>query len=147
MDKTREDLLQMLIQQIMSIMRHVRHGIPLDQPALSPPQVHILFIISRRQEGISVKDLAERAGVTPGAITQFVDALVEKGLVMREGDPNDRRIVILKQTQFARDQFEKFRKAHLESFRRLFEVLSDDELKQLITLITRINTAPEAKEF
>ena len=147
MDKTREDLLQMLIQQMMSVMRHVRHGGLPDQPALSPPQVHLLFIISSRKEGISVKELAERASVTPGAITQFVDALVEKGLVVREGDPVDRRIVRLKPTQFAKDQFERVRKAHLESFRRLFEVLNDDEIKQLISLITRINTAPEAKEF
>jgi DNA-binding MarR family transcriptional regulator len=147
MDKTREDLLQTLIQQMMSVMRHVRHGGLPDAPVLSPPQVHLLFAISNKKEGISVKELAERASVTPGAITQFVDTLVEKGLVMREGDPNDRRIVILKTTPLAKNQFEKFRKAHLESFRRLFEVLNDDEIKQLIALISKINSAPEAKEF
>jgi DNA-binding MarR family transcriptional regulator len=147
MDKTREDLLQNLIQQMMSVMRHVRHSPPPDALVLSPPQANLLFAISHKEGGISAKELAERANVTPGAITQFVDTLVEKGLVMREGDPNDRRVIRLKTTQLAKDQFEKFRKAHLESFRRLFEVLSDDELKQLIALITRINSAPEAKEF
>ena len=132
---------------MMSVMRHVRHPGLLDEPALSPPQVHLLIAISKEKEGISVKELAERTNVTPGAITQFVDVLVEKGLVMREGDHNDRRVVRLKTTDLAKNQFEKFRKAHLESFRRLFEVLSDDEIKQLIALISKINSAPEAKEF
>lgn len=147
MNKTREDLLQTLIQQMMAVMRHVRHSTAPDEPMLSPTQVHLLLIISNRKDGISVKDLAERANVTPGAVTQFTNVLVEKGLVMREGDPIDRRVVILKPTQFAKEQFERMRKAHLESFRRLFEVLPDDELTQLVALITKINTAPEAKEF
>jgi DNA-binding MarR family transcriptional regulator len=147
MNKTREDLLQTLIQQMMSVMRHVRHSPPPDAPVMSPPQANLLFAIAHKKEGISVKALAEGASVTPGAITQFVDALVEKGLVMREGDPDDRRVVRLKITQLAENQFKKFRKAHLESFRRLFEVLSDDEIKQLIALISKINSAPEAKEF
>lgn len=146
MDKTREDLLQTLVQQMMSVMRHVRHGHPLNVPMLSPPQMQLLFSIGHKNEGISVKELAEDASVTPGAITQFVDALVEKGLVMREGDPVDRRIVRLKLTKLAMDQSEKFRKAHLASFYRVFEVLSDDEIKQLTALISKINTAHDVKE-
>ena len=146
MDKTREDLLQTLVQRMMSVMRHVRHVNPLNEPMLSPAHVHLLFAIGGKKEGISVKELAEGASVTPGAITQFIDTLVEKGLVMREGDPNDRRIVRLKLTQLAKNQFEKFRKAHLASFCRVFDVLSDDEIKQLTALISRIDNAHDVKE-
>ncbi len=119
---------------------------PPPEPILSPPQVHLLFIIGRRKEGISVKDLAEISSVTPGAITQFIDPLVEKGLVAREGDPNDRRIVRLKLTEQARSHFEKFRKEHLESMFKIFEVLNDDEIKQLIALFTKIDTYHEMKD-
>ena len=146
MDKTREDLLQTLVQRMMSVMRHVRHVNPLEEPMLSPAHVHLLFAIGGKKEGISVKELAEGISVTPGAITQFTDTLVEKGLVTREGDPNDRRIVRLKLTQLAKNQFEKFRKAHLASFCRVFDVLSDDEIKQLTALISRIDNAHDVKE-
>lgn len=146
MDKTREDLLQTLIQRMMSVMRHVRHPGPPPEPVLSPPQLHLLFTIAGRKEGISVKELAEGASVTPGAITQFVDALVERGLVMREGDPNDRRIVRLKLTELARNQFEKFRKEHLAAFSRVFAVLTDDEIKQLIALMTKIENSHAMKD-
>ena len=146
MNKTREDLLQTLVQRMMSVMKHVRHGGPPPEPELSPPQWHLLFAIAGRKEGISMKELAEGASVTPGAITQFVDALVERGLVAREGDPIDRRIVRLKLTELAKNQFEKFRNEHLESMRRVFEVLSDNEIRQLIALITKIDTSHDMKD-
>ena len=137
--------MQTLIQRMMSIMRHVHHSSIPSEPPLSPPQVHLLFSIASKQEGISVKELAERTSVTPGAITQFVDGLVEMGLVMREGDPNDRRIVRLKLTELAKSQFEHFRKDYLTSASRVFDVLSNDEIKQLITLFDKINTSHDVK--
>lgn len=137
--------MQTLIQRMMSIMRHVHHSSIPSEPPLSPPQLHLLFSIASKQEGISVKGLAERTSVTPGAITQFVDGLVEMGLVMREGDPNDRRIVRLKLTELAKSQFEHFRKDYLTSASRVFDVLSNDEIKQLIALFDKINTSHDVK--
>jgi DNA-binding MarR family transcriptional regulator len=145
MDKNREELLQTLVQRMMSIMRHLRHPGPPPEPMLSPPHIHLLFIIGHRKEGISVKELAEISSVTPGAITQFIDTLVEKGLVAREGDPNDRRIVRLKLTEQARSQSEKFKKEHLTSMFKIFEALSNDEIKQLTALIIKIDTYHEMK--
>ncbi len=104
MDKNREDLLQSLIQQIMHMMKHLHHGGVPHRLPLSPPQMHLLFSIAGRKDGASVKDLAGRTSVTSGAITQFADGLVEMGLVTREGDPVDRRIVRLKLTELAKSQ-------------------------------------------
>jgi DNA-binding MarR family transcriptional regulator len=145
MEQTREDLLQTVVQRMMSIMRHVRHVEPPVEPILSPPQMHIVFTIAHHQGGISVSELAEGAGVTPGAITQFVNTLVEKGLVAREGDLNDRRIVRLKLTDQAKNHFEKFKTEHLASMCRVFEVLNDDEIKQLIDILTKIDTSHNSR--
>jgi len=131
---------------MMSVMRHVRHGGPPEELMLHPSQLHLLFSIAHQKDGISVKELAEEASVTPGAITQFVDTLVERGLVMREGDLNDRRVVRLKLTELAKSQFEKFRKDHLATFSRIFEVLSDDEIKQLIAIMSKIDTSHSMKD-
>jgi DNA-binding MarR family transcriptional regulator len=147
MDKKREDLLQTVTQRLMSVMRHVRHPGPPPEPKLSPPQVHLLFTIGRtKAEAISMKELAELSHITPGAVTQFVDGLVERGLVVREGDPSDRRIVRLKLTELAKKHFEKFRKEHLTSMSRVFEALNDDEIKQLIALFVKIDTYHETKD-
>ena len=147
MDKSREDLLQNVVQRMMSVMRLVRHpGPPPGEPPLSPPQANLLFTIAHKPEGTSVKELAEMAGVTPGAITQFVDSLVEKGLVTREGDTTDRRIVRLKMTELAKNKFEGFRQRHLAAFCHVFEVLSDDEITFLISLLDKIEAAHTIKD-
>jgi DNA-binding MarR family transcriptional regulator len=143
----REDLIQTLIEHMMSLRRLVRHPVPPPgEPPLSPPQANILFNIAHHPRGMSVKELAEFTGVTPGAITQFVDTLVQKGLVAREGDPDDRRVVRLKVTKLAIDQFERFRKEHLASFSTLFEVLNEEEMAQLIRLFEKIASSPNGKE-
>ena len=146
MNKIREELLQTLVQHMMSVMKHVRHSGPPPEPILSPPQVHLLFSIGGRKEGMSVKELAEHLSVTPGAITQFVDPLVEKGFVIREGDPNDRRVVRLKLTEQTRSQFNKFRQEHMMSMFKIFEVLTDDEIKQMVDLLAKIDTRHKMKD-
>ncbi len=144
---TREELLQTVVQRMMSVMRHVRHVTPPPEPILSPPQLHLLFMIAHKKgEAISVKELAERSSITPGAVTQFADGLVEKGLVAREGDPNDRRIVRLKATERAMSQIEQFQKEHAASMSKIFEALTDDELQLLIALLTKMDTYHEMKD-
>jgi DNA-binding MarR family transcriptional regulator len=147
MKTSREDLLQTLLQRMMSVMRHVRHPAPPPgKLPLSPPQANILFSIAHKRNGITVKELADFTGVTSGAITQFVDVLVQKGLVMREGDPADRRVVRLKITQLAKEEFERFRQEHLNSFSKVFEVLEEEELIQLLALMGKIESSLNVKE-
>jgi DNA-binding MarR family transcriptional regulator len=139
MNKVREDLLQKLIESMMSVMKHVGRGLAPHEPSLSPPQVRLLFIIASRKDGFQVTELADKVGITPGAVTQFVDALVEKGLVSREGDPADRRIVRLKLTETAKAHYENLRKEYLASMTRAFGVLSDAELRELIRIFGKVN--------
>ena len=136
---TREYLLQKTIEQLFYVMRKVHKEVAPHRPVLSPPLVRLAILISGfGEEGISAKDLAERSCVTPGAITQFVDQLIEKGLVKRETDPNDRRIVRLKVTPAAESRLYKLKKDFFSSTSQMFGVLSDDELKQLIALLKKV---------
>jgi|WetSurMetagenome_2_1015567.scaffolds.fasta_scaffold33605_3 DNA-binding MarR family transcriptional regulator len=147
MEESRDDLLQTLAERFASVMKLVRHPTaPPGPPPFSPPQANVFFTIAHHPEGISVKELAEHSGVTPGAITQFVDGLVEKGLVLREGDPADRRVVRLKTTELAMKQLEKFRQEHLVAFCRVFEVLDNNELSNLISLLDKIESSEILKD-
>jgi len=137
--------MQALLQRINAVMKHMHHSSIPREPLLSPPHMHLLFYIAGKKEGISVKELAERTSVTPGAITQFVNGLVERGLVTREEDANDRRIVRLKLTELAKSQFEKTRKDYLVSASRVFDVLNNDEINQLIALFDKINISHDVK--
>jgi DNA-binding MarR family transcriptional regulator len=142
MSSTRKELLQSLAEKMASIMRRVHkgQGFKFSEFILRPPQVRILFFITRQNEEVAIKDLAEMLGVTPGAVTQFLDGLVDIGLVRREEDIKDRRIMRIKLTELARSKLEEFRKAYLASASQVFDILSDAEIKELVRLLDKVNT-------
>ena len=59
---------------------------------LTIAQLRLLWTL-RDEDGQPVGALAEHLGVNPSTITGHVDRLVRQGLVRREEDPADRRIV------------------------------------------------------
>jgi DNA-binding MarR family transcriptional regulator len=62
------------------------------EDGLTIPQMRLLWTL-RDEDGQPVGALAEHLGVNPSTITGHVDRLVRQGLVRREEDPGDRRIV------------------------------------------------------
>src|SRR3990170_4570679 len=59
---------------------------------LTLTQLRVLFQL-RTEDGASAGALAERLKVTPSTLTRIVDRLVRQGLVRRESDHGDRRLV------------------------------------------------------
>src|SRR3989337_624054 len=59
---------------------------------LTMTQLRVLFVL-RAEDGASAGALAERLRVTPSTLTRIVDRLVRQGLVRRETDHGDRRLV------------------------------------------------------
>jgi DNA-binding MarR family transcriptional regulator len=142
MPDKREELLQSLIEKMVNVMKsmHAKHGFSFGEFKLSRPQAMILFFIAKNREGVSSKDLAVFLNVTSGAITQFVDALVEKKLVRREEDSKDRRILRMTLTESAKEKFTAFRKNYYKSVKPLFNGFSEKEINQFILLLNKINT-------
>src|SRR5512137_941295 len=62
------------------------------EDGLTIPQMRLLWTL-RDEDGLPVGSLADRLGVNPSTITGHVDRLVRQGLVRREEDAVDRRIV------------------------------------------------------
>lgn len=148
MNKTREELLRALMERLRFVMRgmHTGQGFQFGEFMVGPPQVRILFHIARKPDGVSVKELSEVLCVTSGAVTQFIDSLVEKGLVNRAEDGNDRRLLRIKLTEYAQHNFNEFKKYYFESVRRVFEPLSDDEVLQLTRLLRKADIPSNIKE-
>jgi len=123
-------------------MINLDHGLsPQDAPLLSPHQARLLFAIANNRTGISVTELAEIAHITPGAVTQFINALVKKNCVRRSEDFRDRRIVRLMLTESAQSQFEKMKKHYLTAATQIFNILSDEDIQQISGLLAKVNYA------
>jgi DNA-binding MarR family transcriptional regulator len=141
MNEARKELLQALGEKMAAVIRrvHAGQGFRFSEFRLSPPQVRILFFIARQQEDIAVKDLARMLEVTPGAITQFVDGLVDMELVRREEDARDRRIIRIRLTDLARSKLAELRRGYLAAASRVFDVLSDEEIRELGRLLEKVD--------
>ena len=146
-DKVKHDMLQKLMEEMFLVMKQIHHGVLLQDPSLSPPQARLLFTIAgRKDQGISVKELAEKTNVTPGAVSQFVDILVKKDLVTRVEDPNDRRYIRVTLSENSKTRFKKLRKDFLLSATQAFNALSNDEIDQLIKLLVKVNSYSNFKQ-
>lgn len=132
--------LQGLVNKLSCLYRTIASGqnFPFDSCSLSKPQTDILFLISLKKEGISVKELATALNVTSGAITQFINDLVEKKLILRQEDANDRRALKLTMTEEASRKFAEFKKNYFQSVSPAFDALTDQELVTLLLLLNKI---------
>jgi DNA-binding MarR family transcriptional regulator len=92
-------------------------------------QFHVLRHIKRGFS--SVAELAEAKQVSRSAVSQAVDALVDKGLVTREEESGDRRCVRLGLTELARSAMEANYEANRLWMRDTMASLTREELKLL----------------
>lgn len=79
--------------------------------------------------------LAESSLVTTGGITLRVDRLEQAGLVVRERDPEDRRVVYAKLTDEGLRVFEETAKAHFANEERMLAGMSAEQRAELAVLL------------
>jgi DNA-binding MarR family transcriptional regulator len=140
MDNNRQKLVEGVIDEFSKAAHsmHANQNFPFGACMLGRQQLMILFFVFEKKGLASVKELSKFLKVTPGAITQFIDALVEKKLVKREENATDRRGINIKLTTSAEKQFNEFKKRYIINAGKAFETLSDNELKQFTKLLSKI---------
>lgn len=65
---------------------------------LSPSQAQVLGLLLKRPAGLRPKAIAAELAVSAASMADTLAALVKKGLVEREGDPDDGRAVLVRLT-------------------------------------------------
>jgi DNA-binding MarR family transcriptional regulator len=88
--------------------------------------------------------LRDHAGVSYPTATRSLDALAEKGLVLRTADPADRRVALIELTGEGRERVAAKERSVHEMRRRIAAHLSDDELPAATALLRRLADAVEA---
>jgi DNA-binding MarR family transcriptional regulator len=98
---------------------------------LTVTQLRVLFLL-REAPGMPAGALAENLRVTPPTVTGLVDRLVRMGVVKREEDPKDRRLVrnvLTGQGEEALGEVEREGRAFLT---QIFERISAGQLSCLV---------------
>jgi DNA-binding MarR family transcriptional regulator len=75
--------------------------------------------------------LAQELGVTSGNVTGIVDRLVDQGLVIRNPDPADRRVIRLEATEKGRDLLTNLMEAQTKHMAHILTHMNLEELTAL----------------
>jgi DNA-binding MarR family transcriptional regulator len=83
-------------------------------------------------------ELADLSHVTRATMTGLIDTLERDGLVTREPDPTDRRMLSVTLTNKGRALLEKILPMHFKRMAALMQPLTEPERKILVGLLTKI---------
>jgi DNA-binding MarR family transcriptional regulator len=98
-----------------------------------------LYILELVQAGLDRPSrLIEYFDVLPSTITFETDKLVAAGLMLRQPDPQDRRVVRLRLTPAGRTVHRETTQAINSVLRPRLDALHPDELKQLLALFHKV---------
>ena len=125
-----------LIKEIIQLQHQIGHAMAQYAPeawldlSLTIGQLKSLFFIDF-EGSTSFRKLASVLGVTPPNVTRIIDRLVEQGLVSREENPENRRMLLLRTTDKGKDLLAKLRESHMS---RGLDILAQLSLKELSAL-------------
>jgi DNA-binding MarR family transcriptional regulator len=121
---------------------HAAHG-------LSQGRFTVLMLLfdkaANRPKPSTPAELAESAGVTRATMTGLIDTLERDGLVKREPDPHDRRMMSVHLTDRGLGMLQEVLPGHFQWMSELMAPLDEAERKTLVRLLAKIAArAPEA---
>ncbi len=94
------------------------------------PQLRILFLVHHRPDR-DLRSLADRLSIGASAASQQVERLVERALLTRREDTEDRRRICLELTPRGIEAVESISAVSREYLSALFANLTDDQLQTL----------------
>jgi len=100
------------------------------EKGLSMSQIGALLRIFRGGKS-SVSDIGDNLGVTSAAASQMLERLVQQGLILREEDPDDRRVRQIVLTDKGRQILNETIAARQGWLENLAQTLSDSEREQV----------------
>ena len=105
-------------------------------------QGRVLIAISVK-EGLSQKDLAYLLGIRPQSLSEILAKLEERGLIARERNVEDGRVVNVFLTDEGRKRAEAVKAMREKNAADMFSVLTDEEKDQLAMLLAKVAAGME----
>ena len=98
---------------------------------LSYMEFVVLLFLANNEEYKKASDIVEILGIAKSHVSATVNTLVEKGLIQRKIDKDDKRSSILEINDSAKEIIEEGRKAQKEYHDLVFGSLIEEEMEEL----------------
>lgn len=126
--------------ETMQRMRQRRSTPPLP-PGITRGEINALMmlsIIEARGEVVRPGMLAACSHATPGAVSQTLKSLEEKGLIVRRRGEGDSRSVTISLTDAGHEFEKEGRRLHDERFMHMLEFLGEDDAREFVRIVNRM---------
>jgi DNA-binding MarR family transcriptional regulator len=143
----KEDLAEyqtQVILTILHIMGNLRHSgmSVLSEVELSYPQILVLYALLETG-GSTIGGLSQHLKISQGVISRTVDRLADKGMVERERDEDDRRVVQVGLSPEGNDFATKMITYHVDKFGDQFNKIDRDDRDTFLKLLKEIDSRLE----
>jgi DNA-binding MarR family transcriptional regulator len=143
MKKTDAAILRQSIAKIHDLFRETATGLPgMPNIDISVRENRILSLIcmmtEEKPEGIALKELAAAMKLAPATVSELVDDLVNKDLLVRVQNPNDRRAIQISLSKYGRKLVDDSLRSIDDLCEKLLSGLSPAEQSALIGGLSKI---------
>ena len=128
--KISEKLVRVLNLYLENQKKPRKYGL---EELLYPSEVHLIMMIGQNPSA-GVTELARKAGVTKGAISQMIQKLVKKQLIRKSQDPENSKKAVLTLTNKGKIAYYSHERMHEEIDRELFVYLKKLRASELKVL-------------
>jgi DNA-binding MarR family transcriptional regulator len=140
---------QALAELLAELMTHmIRSSAPelfrrLGELGLSFTQMKALHFL-RESDGVQVKEIADKIGMSFPAMSRALDGLVQRGYVERLESEKDRRAKLVRLLPAGRAALDEIERARVSAMEEFMATLSDEERAELhatlLPIVERIHT-------
>lgn len=131
-----DDFIKIMDEHFIFMMRFTKKLIleeSIHNTVITPPQFGLLYQLSRCGPR-TMKELSEQMDLTHGATTGLVDRLHRLGLVRRDRDEQDRRVVNVQVTETGEELISRIERRRHHILRKIVQELSPEERKLLLKI-------------
>lgn len=105
-----------------------------------------LLLLIAENDGVIQRDLAEEMDVRPSSMTEMLAKMEHLGLIHREQDERDQRVMHIFLTEQGKNAAEDSRKANAQMTEKLFESLTSDEIDEMLRLTDKLTAHLDAMD-
>ena|SRR5438094_1000165 len=136
----RSDLLQALTATFRALMwqGNKRGAVIMERIGLTLPQAVVMWSLGACGGRATMSELANLTYQSAATVTGIVDRLADAGLVERERDRADRRVVYVRSTQAGTAKLGEIETERHKQMERMTKSLTDEELEQLNSIMSKL---------
>ena len=109
-------------------------------------EMFALQMIASHHNNITPGDISKAAGTSPARIAAELNSLENKGLIIREIDPNNRRRILVRLTPDGENSANKYRCEGMEVAVELLSQLGEQDAREYVRIIGKLGEIQSGEE-